>query len=200
MGFFHLIVLALVALSRSSLASPASFESIKSEMSWVDKEISNSYDRIKLLKTIKGDLKKLSKVAKGGIAVDDSAMREITERAGGGGGSSGMTVRTLPNAGNVGGEEGMFSDYFITKGLVTPKASIQTTAKIETFAALSFKPKGAQGPSGRQVRWRAGAKRQQHIDCLKFTTFRSSLRSSFAPRCSQNAPRGLPTTSPPSRT
>ena len=35
------------------------------------------------------------------------------------------------------------SDYFITKGTVTPKSTLQTSAKVEAFAVLAFKPKGA---------------------------------------------------------
>ena len=77
-------------------------EAIKSEISWADEEISLAHARIKQLKTIKNDLKKLSKVAKGGIAVDESAMREITSRAGPGGGKALSKVPSLPHAVNVG--------------------------------------------------------------------------------------------------
>ncbi|GMI37969.1 hypothetical protein TrRE_jg13430, partial [Triparma retinervis] len=119
-------------------------EAIKSEISWADEEISLAHARIKQLKTIKNDLKKLSKVAKGGIAVDESAMREITSRAGPGGGKALSKVPSLPHAVNVGTGD-MFSDYFITKGTVTPKTTLQTSAKVESFAVLAFKPKGA-GP------------------------------------------------------
>ena len=95
-------LIAIIALAIVALATPTTVQSIKDEISWVEKEISLSHDRIKLLKSIKGDLKKLSKVAKGGIAVDESAVTKITAKAGPGGSKPSSKVKTLPQGGGPG--------------------------------------------------------------------------------------------------
>jgi hypothetical protein len=101
LGRFLLSLTLLFALGNTAGATPVTLEAIKAEISWADEEISLANARIKQLKTIKSGLKKLSKVAKGGIAVDETAIREITSRTGLKGGKTLSKVPSLPKAGNV---------------------------------------------------------------------------------------------------